>query len=77
MSGCDQAAEGVTRLPWALMGAELLPGARKELPLRTSSSAFTIGWCFRLAAHPLIVFGLLPWASSYFDGLSENYEKNK
>lgn len=66
---------GVTRPPWVLVGAELLPGARKELPPRTSSSAFTIVWCFRLPAHPLIVYGLLPWASSYFEGLSENYEK--
>lgn len=73
VSGCGQAAEGVARLPWVLVGAELLPGARKELPPRT----FTIAWCLRLAAHPLIVFGLLPWAGSYFEGLSENSEKNK
>lgn len=30
---------GVTRLPWVLVGAELLPGARKELPPGTSSPA--------------------------------------
>ena len=36
------------QLPWALVGAELLPGARKELPSQSSSSAFTISWCLRL-----------------------------
>lgn len=34
-----------SRRPWALVGAELLPGARKEVPSQSSSSAFTISWC--------------------------------
>lgn len=67
VSGCGQAAMGAGGC------RALLPGARKELPPQT----FTIAWCLRLAAHPLIVLGLLPWAGSYFEGLSENSEKNK